>query len=216
MTQTHRTRSIVATAAAAALALTACGGGDDSSPSSQSGGKGQDKSSSSTEAKSTGETVTATKSKVSFEAPKGWEAVDVTDKKAAKNPPSWLKSAAKQQKVKPQKILQAWAQSGMEVVVAGDSKLSKSISVANLPKMPSEKQLKSQLKQGGAKVKDPEKVKTSVGTGYSVTSADKKTQGQSLLVLPADKGAAVIQVVAADAKSANKISTGITDSVKKA
>ncbi|WP_435201536.1 hypothetical protein [Janibacter sp. GS2] len=220
MTQIHRTRSLAATAAAAALTLTACGGGDSSSPDSPSGDGGQQGGSASQgkasqEKDGAGETVTAKTSKVSFEVPRGWESVDVADKEAAKNPPKWLEDAAKQQKVEPKEILQAWGQSGMEVVIAGDASLTKSISVANLPEMPSESQLKSQLKEGGAKVESPEKVKTSVGTGYTVASADKKAN-QTLLVLPADKGAAVIQVVSDDASSADKVSTTITDSIKKA
>lgn len=219
MTQIHRTRSIAATAAAAALTLTACGGGDSSSPDSP--GKGSRQGGSASQGKASQEkdgadgTVTAKTSKVSFEVPRGWESVDVSDEKAAENPPKWLEDAAEQQKVEPEEILQAWAQSGMEVVVAGDASLTKSISVANLPTMPSESQLKAQLKEGGAKVENPEKVTTSVGTGYTVASADTKAN-QTLLVLPAESGAAVIQVVAKDASSADKVSTTITDSIKKA
>lgn len=233
---TSRAARCAATLAATTLALSACGGGDsedppsDESSTSTSQSESSEQTSESSEETASGEsseetgssdggTVTATKSKVSFQVPDGWEGVNPSELLSSGKTPESVKDMAEAQGMDPDTYLRQISQS-MDLMVIGPTKnnFADNVNVIRQPAMPSTSNQEAQLEQIGATVSGTKEVDTPLGTAqdttYSLDAQGMTVHGRSLGV-PTPDGAVAITVSSSDAAEADKVAQQILESIDK-
>lgn len=208
-------RPAIAIATAATLTLGAAACSKDQAANTPASSSAAANSTGSNAAPADGEKITASKSGVTFLAPKGWKLVDIT--KVANTPESQLpeefKKFAETQGKTPAELLQAMGRADVMVMSDQAGAFSDNINVipaTGATSLPSEDELKSQFETTGATVTKVEKVKVDGGgeaivSNYTLPVGSQTVQGRSVVYLHSADHAAVLTISMADSAKADEV-----------